>query len=168
MKATGRRGDWETGRKGECYFSSSLPVAPSLSPRMNQGFHFPAEFHVDLSGADLDDDAYAEFRMIDAVTLSELLLHRIGAQRPDFFGHRRGVFFRASRRRASRRGSGRALTIDVIAVTGAALDASDGAVRVDRGDDVFTNVFALPTIRVYVAPDLGAFNDTERILRHYF
>jgi hypothetical protein len=56
----------------------------------------------------------------------------------------------------------------VIAVAGATLDASDGAIGVDRGDDVFTNVFALPTIRVHVATDLGAFNDTERILRHYF
>src|SRR5262245_40836085 len=146
-----------------------VPLSPPLSSScMNQGLQFPAEFHVDLSGADLDDDAYAELRMIDTVTLNELLLHRIGAQRPDLFGHGRGLFFRASRRRASRRGSGRALTINVIAVTGAALDASDGAVGVDRGDDVFTNVFALPTIRVHVAPDLGAFNDTERILRHYF
>jgi hypothetical protein len=56
----------------------------------------------------------------------------------------------------------------MIAVTGAALDASDGAVGVDRGDDVFTNVFTLPAIRVYIAPDLGALNDTKRILRHYF
>jgi len=136
---------------------------------MDQGLHFPAEFHVDLSGADLDDDSYAELRMIDAVTRGEPLLHRIGAKRAHLFDHRRGLFFRAPpSRRASRRGFGRALTIGVIAVTGAALDASDGAVGVDRGDDVFTNVFALPAIRVYVAPDLGAFNDTERILRHYF
>jgi hypothetical protein len=56
----------------------------------------------------------------------------------------------------------------MIAVTGAALNASDGAVGVDRGDDVFTNIFALPTIRVHVAPDLGAFNYTERVLRHYY
>jgi len=138
------------------------------SPGMNQGLQFPAEFHVDLSGADLDDDAYAEFRMIDAITCGEPLLHRIGAQRADLFGHGRGIFFRAPRRGASRRGFGRALTVDVIAVTGSALDASDGAVSVDRGDDVFTNVFALPTIRVHVAPDLGAFNDTKRIFRHYF
>jgi hypothetical protein len=135
---------------------------------MNQGLHFPTEFYVDLSGADLDDNAYAELRMIDAVTRGEPLLHRISAQRAYLFGHRRGLFFRAPRRRASRCGFGRALAIYVIAVTGAALDASDGAVGVDRGNDVFTNVFALPTIRVHVAPDLGALNDTKRILRHYF
>src|SRR5882672_7515388 len=121
---------------------------------MNEGLHFPAEFHVDLSGADLDDDAYAELRMIDTVTCGEPLLHRIGAQRANLFSPRRGLFFRASRRRASRCGSRRALTIDVIAVAGATLDASDGAIGVDRGDDVFTDVFALSTIRVHVATDL--------------
>src|SRR5215468_7297370 len=92
----------------------------SRSSCMDQGLHFPAEFHVDLSGANLDDDAYAELRMIDAVTRDEPLLHRIGAQRTDLFGHGRGLFFRASRRRTSRRGLGRALTISVIAVTSAA------------------------------------------------
>src|SRR5262245_29161173 len=95
-----------------------------FSPCMNESFHFPAEFHVDLSGADLDDNAYAELRMIDAVTCDESLLHRIGAQRTDLFGHGRGIFFSASRRRASRRGFGRALTIDVIAVAGATFHAS--------------------------------------------
>src|SRR5690242_13992629 len=104
--------------------------------------------------------------MIDAVTRDEFLLHRIGAQWADLFSHRRGVFFRASSRRAGSRGLGRALTISVIAVAGAALDASDGAIGVNRGDDVFTNVLALSTIRVHVATDLRAFNDTERILHH--
>src|SRR5215510_15478424 len=137
MRKTGRLGDWATGREIAFFFFAPSPSRPvASSPCMNQGFQFPAEFHVDLSGADLDDDAYAELRMIDAVTRDELLLHRIGAQRADLFGHGRGVFFRAPRRRASRRGSGRALTVDVIAVTGAALDASDGAVGVDGGDDV--------------------------------
>jgi hypothetical protein len=56
----------------------------------------------------------------------------------------------------------------VITVAGAALDAPDRAIGVDCGDDVFTDIFALPTISVHITPDLGAFNDTERILRHYF
>src|SRR5215813_14543340 len=77
---------------------SPFPTPSSSSPCMNQGLQFPAEFHVDFSGADFDDDAYAELRMIDAVTRDELLLHRIGAQRPDLFVHGRGVFFRASGR----------------------------------------------------------------------
>jgi hypothetical protein len=134
---------------------------------MNEGLHFPAEFHVDLPGADFDDDANAELRMIDTIARDEPFLHRIGAQRANLFSHGRGVFFRAPRRRASRCGFGGALTIDVIAVACATLDASDGAIGVDRGDDMFTSFFALSTIRVNVASDLGAFNDTERILHHY-
>jgi hypothetical protein len=134
---------------------------------MNQGFDFPAEFHVDLPGADFDDDANAELRMVDTIARDEPFLHRIGAQRANLFSQGSGFFFRAPRRRASCCGFGGALTIDVIAVACATLDASDGAVGVDRGDDVFTSFFALSAIRVYVASDLRAFNDTERILHHY-
>jgi hypothetical protein len=54
----------------------------------------------------------------------------------------------------------------MIAVACAALNAPDGTVGVDRGNDVFTNVLALSTIRVHIPSNLGAFNDTERILRH--
>jgi hypothetical protein len=143
-------------------------VHPAHLSCMDECLQLPAEFHIDLAGSNLDDDAYAELRMIDAVTGGELLLHRISPKRANLFVHGGGLFFRASRRRASRRGSGRALSIDVIAVTCAALDAPYGTVGVDRGDDMFTDVFALPTICVHIAPDLGAFNDTERILRHYF
>src|SRR4030095_13528233 len=50
----------------------------------------------------------------------------------------------------------------------AAFDAPDGAVRVDRGNDVFTNLLAFSTIRVHIAPDLRAFAYTKRIFHHYF
>src|SRR4029434_10525303 len=128
---------------------------------MNQGLHFPAEFYVYLSGANFDHHTHAEFRMINAVTGYEPLLHRIGAQRSDIFNGGNSLFFRASGRRAGRRGFRGAFTIDMIAAASAAFDAPDGAVRVDRGNDVFTNLLAFSTIRVHIAPDLRAFDYTK-------
>jgi hypothetical protein len=148
--------------------NETLSSALFRSSSMNQGLHFPAEFYVYLSGANFDDHAHAEFRMINAVTGDEPLLHRIGAQRPGLFNDRYGVFFRASGRRARRCGFGGAFTIDMIAAASATFDAPDGAFRVDCGNDVFTNLLAFSTIRVHIAPDLRAFDYTKRIFHHYF
>src|SRR5215813_14103508 len=135
---------------------------------MNQGLHFPAEFYIYLSGANFDDNTHPEFRMVNAITSYEPLLHRIGAQRPNFFNDRNRLFFCASGRRASRRSSGWAFSIDMIAAASAAFDAPNGAVWVDRRNDVFTNLFTFSTIRVHITPDLGAFDYTKRIFQHYF
>jgi hypothetical protein len=56
----------------------------------------------------------------------------------------------------------------MIAAAGATFHASDRTVAVQRGDDVFTNLLALSTIRVHIAPKLRAFNYAKRILQHYF
>src|SRR5215475_8682271 len=134
---------------------------------MNQGLHFPAEFYVNLSGANFDDNTHAEFRMVNAITGDEPLLHRIGAQRPNFFHDLNRLFFCASGRRASRRSSRWAFSIYMINAAGAAFDAPDGAVWVNRRNDVFTNLFTFSTICVHIAPDLRAFDYTKRIFQHY-
>jgi hypothetical protein len=56
----------------------------------------------------------------------------------------------------------------MIALAGSTLDTSYAAIRVHCGNDVFTNILAFSTPRINVAPDLGTFNNTERIFKHYF
>src|SRR5262249_48287486 len=138
------------------------------SPSVNQCLHFPAEFHIYLSGANVDNNSYTEFWMIDAVACGEPFLHRIGAERSHFFSHGNSLFFRTSGRSATCGCFWSSFTIDMIAATSAAFDTSDRAVRVDRSNDMLPIHFAFSTISVYVAPDLRAFDNTKRIFQHSF
>ena len=148
---------------------SSCPRRRALVA-VNQGLQFASEFHINFARTLFDDEAAAEFRMIDAVTHFETRLDGIVARRA-------GVLFEFGERLARRRTRGAArarrsrffggnlfFAVHVIRAAGATLHAAHCAIGFERGDDVFAGFFATSAKDFNVITEFELFYDSERVL----
>jgi hypothetical protein len=130
---------------------------------VNERLEFASELDIDLARTDFGDHSNAKSGMIDAISHREAILHRVLAQRP--LGERVScpLFSRSPRGRGTlgRGGAGRALTEEVVALTGSTLDPFNLAIIVEGGNDVFADVLALSAMGVDIASELWLLVDSE-------
>jgi len=128
---------------------------------MNEGLQFPTELDVDLGEANLRDDSDSKLGMIDSISDGELILHRVGAEWTAPLGiGLRALLLGGSGRGPSRGRFGRTLTVDMVALAGSALNALDGAVIPESGDDMLATLFAFSAPRLDVSTKLRFDDDS--------
>jgi hypothetical protein len=94
-----------------------------LGDSVDEGLEFATKFDIYLAEANLCNDTDTEFGMVDAITECELMLHGVGAKRPDGIRIGGGLFFRGAGRCAGRSGFGLAVAINMVTLAGTALNA---------------------------------------------
>ena len=137
---------------------------------MNQHLQFPAEFNINLAGADFDDDALTKLLMFQAVADGEAFLHGIGARRARRFNAGRATLLRSPRGRAARRcfSGNFALAVDVIASASETLHARNPTLVIKRGDDVLAIQFAFSAAGFNITAKLWNCDNTKWLVGHQF